>query len=131
MRVISVAYFALIRPDLAPLVHAGGDAEQAGWRSVATRERLELAFDHAQIVDAALERVRERLEHSTIAFDLVPRTFTIPELRAVFDAVTGIAHDPGNFRRKFQQLLETGMVVEAPGKRITAGKPARVYAFKR
>jgi 8-oxo-dGTP diphosphatase len=137
MRVISVAYFALIRPDLAPLVHAGGDAEQAGWHSVTTlsarttHASRELAFDHADIVDAALERVRERLEHSTIAFDLVPRTFTIPELRAVFDAVTGVTHDPGNFRRKFQQLLETGMVVEAPGKRITSGKPARVYAFKR
>lgn len=134
MRVISVAYFALIRPDLAPLVHAGGDAEQAGWHSVSAlgaRAKLELAFDHAHIVEVALERVRERLEHSTIGFDLVPRTFTIPELRAVFDAVTGVTHDPGNFRRKFQQLLETGMVVEAPGKRITGGKPARVYAFKR
>ncbi len=134
MRVISVAYFALIRPDLAPLVHAGGDAALAGWHSVATlgvNTKLELAFDHAQIVDAALERVRERLERSTIAFDLVPRTFTIPELRAVFDAVTGTTHDPGNFRRKFQQLLDGGQVVEAPGKRITSGKPARVYAFAR
>jgi 8-oxo-dGTP diphosphatase len=131
MRVISVAYFALIRPDLAPLVHAGGDAEQAGWHSVATLAKPKLAFDHARIVDAALARVREVLDRSTIAFELVPRTFTIPELRAVFDAVTGVTHDPGNFRRKFQQLLETGMVVEAPGKRITGGKPARVYAFRR
>lgn len=131
MRVISVAHFALIRPDLAPLVHAGGDAEQAGWHSVAALAKTKLAFDHARIVDAALARIRDTLDRSTIAFELVPRTFTIPELRAVFDAVTGTTHDPGNFRRRFQQLLETGMVVEAPGKRITGGKPARVYAFRR
>jgi 8-oxo-dGTP diphosphatase len=129
MRVISVAYFALIRPDLAPLVHAGGDVDKAGWHSVSSLAKTKLAFDHARIVDAALGRVRETLDRSTLAFELVPRTFTIPELRAVFDAVTGEPHDPGNFRRKFGQLLETGMVVEAPGKRVTGGKPARVYAF--
>jgi 8-oxo-dGTP diphosphatase len=138
MRVISVAYFALIRPDLAPLVHAGGDAEQAGWHSIAalahppgSKRTKPLAFDHGLIVDAALARIRESLDRSAIAFELVPRTFTIPELRAVFDAITGTTHDPGNFRRKFQQLLETGTVVEAPGKRLTGGKPARVYAFRR
>jgi 8-oxo-dGTP diphosphatase len=131
MRVITIAYFALIRPDLAPLVHAGGDASEAGWKSVSALPKIKLAFDHAVIVDAALRRVRASIEHSTIAFELVPRTFTIPELRSVFDTVTGEAHDPGNFRRKFQQLLDSATVVEAPGKRVTGGKPAKVYAFAR
>ena len=131
MRVISIAYYALVRPDLVPLVRAGGDAAQASWHEVRGLKRTALAFDHAEIIALALRRVVEQLDHSTVVFNLVPQTFTIPELRAVRELVTGVPQDPGNFRRKFARLLEDGLIEQAPGKRITASKPATVYRVKK
>lgn len=131
MRVISVAYFALVRPDLAPFVKAGGDVSHAEWLPVDQLKKTELGFDHREVIDTALSRVRGKLEYSSIAFDLVPLTFTIPELRHVYSIVLDKEMDPGNFRRKFNRMLEDGLIEQAPGKRITASKPATVYRFKR
>jgi 8-oxo-dGTP diphosphatase len=131
MRVISVAYVALVRPDLAPIVKAGGDVSDAKWVSMDELKKVELGFDHRDIVATALERVRAEVESSDIAFDLVPLTFTIPELRNVHAIVLDKEMDPGNFRRKFNRMLEDGLIEQAPGKRITTSKPATVYRFKR
>ena len=131
MRVISIAYFALVRPTLVPFVQAGGDASVARWWSVSLLLRETLAFDHAEILAAALARARAKLDDSNIAFELVPETFSIPELRAVYEVVKGAAQDPGNFRKRFQRMLDTGLVEVAPGKRITGSKPAKVYRFRR
>lgn len=130
-RVIAVSYFALVRPDLAPLVNAGGDASHVQWFSLDALKKVKLAFDHAEIVETALNRIRGKLEYSDIAFDLVPMTFTIPELRHVHSIVLDKEMDPGNFRRKFNRMLDDGLIEQAPGKRITASKPATVYRFKR
>ncbi len=131
MRVVSVAYVALVRPDLAPFVKAGGDVSEADWFAVEGVKALELAFDHGDIVTQALARVRSGLESTNIAFDLVPLTFTIPELRHVYSMVLNKPMDPGNFRRKFNRLVEDGVIEQAPGKRITASKPATVFRFVR
>jgi 8-oxo-dGTP diphosphatase len=126
MRVISVAYYALVRPDLASTVRGGGDARKAAWLEP---RGLRLAFDHADIVRAARARLRERIESSRIAASLVPARFTIPELRAVHETITGQPQDPGNFRRRFQQMIDAGLVEHAPGVRATASKPAALYRF--
>jgi 8-oxo-dGTP diphosphatase len=130
-RVITVAYVALIRPDLAPFVKAGGDASRAEWFPSEAVGGMELAFDHRSIIDVALSRIRGKLEYSTIAFDLVPATFTIPELRNVHSIVLDRPVDPGNFRRRFNRMVDDHLIEKAPGKRITASKPATVYRFRR
>lgn len=129
-RVITVAHYALVRPDLAPFVKAGVDTVDAGWKSVNELDSMELAFDHEDIIRLALERVRAKLNDSNIAFELVPETFTIPELRAVYEVIDGVRYDPGNFRRRFKRMLDDGVIEKAPGKRITVSKPAQVYRFK-
>lgn len=131
MRVLSVAYYALVRPELSSGVRAGGDAAETCWRPVARRREGALAFDHEDILRVALERMREKLDTSALAFSLVPERFTIPELRAVFSAVKGEPQDPGNFRRKVTRLLEDGVLEKAPGVRRTASKPAALYRFRR
>lgn len=136
-RVISIAYYALVRPTLVPLIRAGGDVSHAKWLEVADvlpaagakGARVELAFDHADIVAAALERMRSDLDRTTIGFELVPETFTIQELRGVHEAIRGEALDPGNFRKRFLRLVDDGVVEPARGKRPTASKPASVYRF--
>jgi 8-oxo-dGTP diphosphatase len=131
MRVISVAYYALVRSTLVPLIRAGGDVSLTRWLSVAELADASLAFDHLEIVEAALAKARADLDRSSIAFELVPETFTIQELRGVHEAIRGEALDPGNFRKKFLRMIEEGHIEGARGKRATASKPANVYRFAR
>jgi 8-oxo-dGTP diphosphatase len=134
MRVISVAYYALVRPTLVPLIRAGGDVSNAKWFSVGElpKDKSELlAFDHGDILDAALRRAQDDLDRTTIAFELVQETFTIQELRNVHEAIRGETLDPGNFRKKFLRMLEDGLIDAARGKRPTVSKPASVYRFVR
>lgn len=126
MRVISVAYYALVRADLAPLVRGGGDAKAAAWHPVSPATPP-LAFDHAAIVAAARDRLRAEVDR--LARALVPETFSIAELRSVHEAVLGRAVDAGNFRKRVLRMLEDGVLAAAPGKRVTASKPARVYRY--
>jgi len=131
-RVITVAYYALVRPDLVPRVCAASDAAQARWWSVGSEiPSIELAFDHDRILSRAVERVRGKIDHAPIAFELVPPTFTIAELRAVYEAIKGTHYDPGNFRRRFMRMQTDGVIRQAPGRRQTGTKPARVYRFVR
>jgi 8-oxo-dGTP diphosphatase len=137
MRVISIAYYALVRPTLVPLIVAGGDVTHTKWFDVHALLSSErpgpsgLAFDHAEILETALERMRAELDRSSIGFELVAETFTIQELRAVHEAIRGESLDPGNFRKRFLRLLEDGVIEPARGKRPTASKPANVYRFVR
>jgi 8-oxo-dGTP diphosphatase len=131
MRVISIAYWSLVRPTLVPLVRAGGDASVARWFSLHEARALPLAFDHGDILACAVERARIQIDLSAIAFELVPETFSIPELRAVYEVIKGAPLDAGNFRKRIQRMIADGILAPAPGKRITASKPAKVFRFRR
>ena len=128
MNVVTVAYLAVLREvrDIA----AGTDAVAAGLMPVsdALAGEVELAFDHAQIVRDAVERVRADLELRGIATAFVGPTFTLAELRAVYEAVWGVQLDSANFRRTV--LSESGWVVPT-GRRArpgsSGGKPAELY----
>lgn len=130
-RVISVAYFALVRPEVARFVRPGTDAATAFWMDVDELTSSAMAFDHADILAAALARMRDLLPRSSIALHLVPEVFTIPELRRVHEALTAHRLDPANFHRRFLRLLEQGVVEEAPGRRVGGKKAARVFRFRR
>ena len=100
-------------------------------RRVAELAEASPAFDHAEIIDATLAKARAELDRSAIAFELVPETFTIQELRGVHEAIRAEPLDPGNFRKKFLRMIEDGHIEIARGKRATASKPANVYRFAR
>ncbi|MEL6349249.1 MAG: NUDIX domain-containing protein [Myxococcota bacterium] len=129
MRVISVAWCALVRPDLAPRAALHSDAALAQWWPL--RDKPALAFDHDDMVRLALDRIRNKIDYTPLAFELVPPTFTVGELRTVYEAIHGEVYDRGNFRRRFNRLIEDGLISQVPGKRATSSKPARVYRFNR
>ena len=128
MNVVTIAYLAVLR-DVGAVV-AGTDAADAALVPVseALSGKIELAFDHARIVRDALERVRLDLELTGIATAFVGPTFTVAELRAVYEAVWGVQLDGANFRRRV--VAESGWVVPTgrlarPGS--TGGKPAELF----
>lgn len=128
-RVLSVAYLAVLPPELAAFVRAGSDAAGVMWWRVADLDKITLAFDHRTIVDRCLERLRRDVDESSIARALVPTTFTVAELRAAVEAVRGARVDKANFRRRFLELLADGVVEPAPGRRVTGKRPATVFRF--
>ncbi len=128
MRVISVAWIALVSSDRAPFIQPDPDKPSQWFSTNEEVPWMRLSFDHAEILDAAIQRIREKLDHSPVAFGLVPDTFTVGELRDAHEAIQARRYDARNFRRKFQRMIDEGLVMEAPGKRHRGkARPAKVW----
>jgi 8-oxo-dGTP diphosphatase len=123
-RVITVAYFALIAGDRQTLA-AGTDAAAARWFPAGAPPPL--AFDHRRILDYAIERLRNKLEYTTVGFQLLPDRFTLTQLQRVYEAILGRALDKRNFRRKME-LLDILTPLEEWA-REGASRPAQLYRF--
>jgi 8-oxo-dGTP diphosphatase len=128
MNVVTVAYVAVIRDVGTPA--AGTDAAAATLVPVddALAGKVELAFDHARILADAIDRVRTDLELTGSATAFLPPTFTLAELRNVYEAVWDVHFDAANFRKRV--LADEGWVIPT-GKRAqpgsSGGKPAELY----
>lgn len=126
-RVITTAFLA-IAPNL-PQAIGGTDAYRADWVEVEAslwEEPGRLAFDHAVILQNALERARRLLEHTTVAVSFCGKQFTISELRQVYEAVWGVSLDPRNFQRKVHST--EGFVVSTGRKQARrSGRPAELF----
>ena len=122
-RVVTVAYYALISAEHSQLV-ASTDARAARWWPVAKHPRL--AFDHDRILDYAVERLRNKLEYTTVGFQLLPRRFTLTELQRVYEAILDRPLDKRNFRRKLALL---GILKPVKERRRELGRPAQLYEF--
>lgn len=123
-RVVTVAYFALVSSDRS--LQAGTDAAEANWFAAASPPPL--AFDHGKILATALERLRSKLEYTTVGFQLLPPKFTLTELQRVYEAILGRPLDKRNFRRKMSML---GLV--KPLRQWSRGgrRPARLFEFRK
>jgi 8-oxo-dGTP diphosphatase len=128
MNVVTVAYLAVLR-EVGDVV-ARTDAADAALVPVSDvlDGKIDLAFDHERIVRDAVERVRVDLERTGIATAFLGPTFTLAELRAVYEAVWGVRLDAANFRRSVvtedDWVIPTGRRAR-PG--ATGGKPAELY----
>ncbi|MBC8077350.1 MAG: NUDIX hydrolase [Chloroflexales bacterium] len=125
-RVISIAYIALIRADTQRL-RVSDESSDVGWFPVSALPGS-LAFDHERILTFALNRLRSKLEYTTLAFQLLPEVFSILELKHIYEQILGEQLDKGNFYRKIKEagLLEaTGMLREG------RGRPTHLYRFNR
>ena len=125
-RVISVAYYALIASAQLTLKPAS-DATEAAWFFL--DELPDLAFDHRQIVEKAHERLVAKLDYSTIAFQFMPKQFTLSELQNVYETIRAETLDKRNFRK----WILARNLVEATGleRRNGSHRPAQLFHFKR
>lgn len=123
VRVVSVVYWALVRPEEDA---RAVDGENVRWFPADSLP--EMAFDHREIVDYALARLRAKLGYSPIAHAFLAPEFTIADLREVHEAVLGKELDPANFRR---QVLSRGDV-QPTGHRLegTAHRPPSLYRYR-
>lgn len=125
-RVVSVAYFALLPAHRADRCRAGSDAAELAWFPVDALPAL--AFDHADIIALARQRLVAKLGYSNIALQLLPDTFTLSELQQVYETVGGQTLDKRNFRKR---ILALGLVEQTDRlRRSGKHRPAREYRTK-
>ena len=121
-RVVSVVYWALVQSDEASRATAGPNVR---WVPADTLPAL--AFDHNRIVEYALWRLRNKVEYAEIAHAFLGETFTLAELREVYEAVLQRGLDPANFRR---QMIASGRLRET-GERLAGAphRPPKLYSY--
>lgn len=126
-RVISIAYYALLSGDRVPEPVASSDAAAVAWLPF---DRLpDLAFDHADIIAKAHERLVAKLDYSSIALQFMPELFTLSELQAVYQTLLNDELDKRNFRKRILSLD----IIEDSGEQKRNGRhrPARAYRARR
>jgi len=125
-RVVTVAYFAIVNLFDHP-ARGGSDASAAAWFEADAPPRL--AFDHADILAAALDRLRGKLRREPLAFEFLPRAFTLTQLQRFYETVLGAPLDKRNFRKK---ILSLDLVIETDEKQTgVRHRAARLYRFDR
>lgn len=123
-RVITVVYFALMAKEEID-IRAADDAIDVKWFSI--YKLPSLAFDHEEILNYALSRLRGKLNYTNIAFRLLPEQFTLRELQNVYEIVLNRKLDKRNFRKK---ILSTGILLDTGQTKMEGThRPARLYRF--
>ena len=125
-RVISIAYFALVSAERLGLGR-GEIVTAHTWHSM--YDLPPLAFDHAEILDYALTRLRYKIEYSAVAFELMPEEFTLRELQEAYMIILDDHKlDKANFLKKIREAK----IVEPVSRYIqTGGRPAKLFRFRR
>lgn len=127
-RVVSIVYWALVREVTSIAATTprdeSHDAENVAWFDASTHPPL--AFDHDQIVEYALWRLRNKVGYSRIAHGLLPDLFTLADLREVYEAILGRRLDPANFRR---QVENSDTLIPTDDFRTGSHRPARLYRY--
>jgi 8-oxo-dGTP diphosphatase len=133
-RVVSVAHVALQRSDDLTLM-AGGGIVGIEWVPVRRVAGEALAFDHADMLRVAINRIQSKVRYSWVAFQLLPEAFTLPELRVVYAAILDsslLRLNTSNFKKAFAALFASG-ALQPVGQRSSngrVGRPGDLYRFR-
>lgn len=132
-RVISVAYYALVRQE-EHKIQAGSDASEAKWFQVDERlmglledNTAALAFDHHRILKMAIQRLQSKTRYAPVGFNLLDEEFTIPDLQRVYEALLFRKLDRSNFRKK---MVSAGFLEES-NLRKDGNRHVQLYRFNK
>jgi len=123
-RIVTVAYYALINL-VEQQIQAATDAREAEWFPISQIPKL--AFDHEQILQTAIARLRSKIRYEPIGFELLPKKFTLTQLQKLYETVLDRQLDKRNFRKKIlgmHLLIDTNQVEQNVSHRA-----ARLYQF--
>lgn len=124
-RAFSIAHFALIKETDTPLVW-GSHARTAQWFHINKLPKGPWAFDHKQIVEMAIERLKGKLSYEPIGLNLLPSEFSLAELKNIYDVILGEELDRRNFYKK---MKSTGLLIPTKTIPSSRGKPTQLYRF--
>ena len=125
-RIVSVAYFGLVRPDIYKII-ASSDAQEVGWFDI--NDLPYLAFDHQDILEMAIKRLRAKITYEPIGFELLDKRFPFSDLENLYSTLLGREIDRRNFRKK---IMSFGMLDELDEKVSKgAGRPANLFQFNK
>jgi 8-oxo-dGTP diphosphatase len=116
-------YFALL-PSAGVVLDKGANAIDVGWFEVAALlKKPRLAFDHATLLRAAVERLRNKVEYTSLPAFLLPEPFTLPQLQRIYEIVLGRSVDKSGFRTRMlaADFLDEVGVVESDSNRPPMG----------
>lgn len=124
----SFAYYALVAAQ-AIETGAGTRPTNIGWWSIDSElVRSGLAFDHADVVRAAVARLRNKVEYSSLPVHLLPELFTLPDLQRMYEHILGRKLDKSVFRKR---MAEADFVEPVEGqRRLGSNRPAQFYRIK-
>lgn len=123
-RVITIAYFSLVNiHEYAP--QASSFAKSAAW--IPLNEIDELAFDHSDILQTSLKKLKNKIRIQPVGFNLLPDKFTLSQLQKLYEAILGRELDKRNFRRKMLKLQLVEMLEERQEK--VPHKPSQYFKF--
>lgn len=123
-RVVSVAYFGLVRPN-AFNISAATDAEEVQWFDI--NQLPEISFDHNRIIESAIKRLQGKITYEPIGFELLDKKFTFSDLEKLYSSVLGRSFDRRNFRKKIQSFNILDELNEKVSK--STGRPANLFQF--
>ena len=126
-RVVSIAYYGLVRPSKFKL-HAATDAADAQWFLL--NELPKLAFDHDKILAMAVARLRAKISYEPIGFELLEETFPFSDLHLLYQTLYDKPIDRRNFKRKFLQLNILEETADKSNKGVK-GRPGSIYRFNK
>ncbi|WP_454802078.1 NUDIX hydrolase [Mucilaginibacter phyllosphaerae] len=124
-RVISITYYGLVKPDAFEL-HADTDAADVAWFNI--KKLPQLAFDHKEILNAAHERLKNKMLYQPVGFELLEEKFPFSELEKLYMAVLDRPIDRRNFKKK---VVKFGFLEETAEKQALdgAGRPGNLFRF--
>ena len=136
-RVVSIAYIGMMTQDEADVLNGESEwfiIQREGNEQSFIRDgdspilitKSEIGFDHYEIIQTALARLKGKIEYTDIAFNLLPAEFTLTQLQNVYEAILGRPEQAANFRRKIaHKVTETDRRTEGKGHR-----PAKIFIKK-
>jgi 8-oxo-dGTP diphosphatase len=123
-RVVTVVYYSLVNLTKHK-IEPHSDAKAVKWFPI--DELPALAFDHADIMTIAIERLRGKVRYQPIGFELLPETFTLTQLQKLYESILGLKElNKRNFRTK---ILKMNILKEDSILRGVAHRPAQLYRF--
>lgn len=124
-RVVSIAHFGLVNPTNFKLA-ASSDAEDASWFNI--KDLPSLAFDHATIINVAVQRLRSKIRYEPIGFELLDKKFPIADLEKLYETLLDRPIDRRNFQKKINHL---GILIahNEKQKQVSQGRPANLFSF--
>jgi 8-oxo-dGTP diphosphatase len=127
-RVVSVAYFGLVKSSQFEKLRASTDAEEAKWFNI--KSLPELAFDHQKIIDMAIERLRGKISYQPIGFELLDKKFPFSDLEQLYSTLLDRPIDRRNFKKKVMHL---GILdeLDEKAKSSGAGRPGNLFRFNK